>query len=294
MSVIAASTPRIGIALGAGGARGLAHVHVIEALDDLGLAPVAVTGSSIGAIVGAGVAAGMSGADIRMVLLETFRDSGAVLGKLWQLRPKSFGDLFSGGLVQFDPETVLDLFLPAAIPDSFEALRIPFGAVATDYYGLGEIVLSHGPLRRAIAASIAMPVVFRPVEIDGVTMIDGGAFNPLPFDRLPADVDLVIACDVVGGPVRVDGRSYPGARDSIFGAAQILMHAVTAEKLRTRRPDILVRPSVDHFRVLDFLKASAILKSTAGVKDEVKRAVEAALSARASDGGSTAIAEEGA
>lgn len=271
------TSPRIGLALGGGGARGLAHVHVLEALDELGLQASAITGCSIGSIVGSGYAAGMTGADIRSVLLETFRDAGAVWGKLWQLRPKSFGDLFSGGLVQFDPEMVLNLFLPAAVPSDFADLKIPFAVVAADYYGVKEIEIAAGPLRRAIAASIAMPVVFRPVEIDGVMMIDGGVVNPLPFDRLPADVDLVIACDVVGGPVRNGSKSYPGARESIFGAAQILMQSVTSEKLKTRRPDILIRPPVDHFRVLDFLKATAILKSTAAVKDEVKRAVEAIL-----------------
>lgn len=275
------STPRIGLALGGGGARGLAHVHVLEALDELGVTPAAITGCSIGAIVGAGRAAGMSGAEIRGVLAATFRDAGAVWGKLWQLRPKSIGDLFSAGLVQFDPERVLELFLPESLPADFSGLEIPFAVVAADYYGVREIEISTGPLRRAIAASIAMPVVFRPVEIDGVTMIDGGVVNPLPFDRLPADVDLVVACDVVGGPVRNGDRAYPSARESIFGAAQILMQSVTAEKLKTRRPDILVRPPVDHFRVLDFLKAAAILKSTASVKEEVKQAVAAALEAAA-------------
>jgi NTE family protein len=80
--------------------------------------------------------------------------------------------------------------------------------------------------------------------------------------------------------VRPAGRSIPNARESIFGASQILMQTVIAEKLKSRSPDVLVRPNVGVFGVLDFLKANAILKATAPVKDEVKRKLEAAIEHR--------------
>jgi len=271
---------RVGVALGGGGARGLAHVHVLEALDDLGVKPVAITGTSIGAILGSAYAAGMSGAEVREAVLDAFRRPSEIWAKLWQLRPKSFADLFGTGLTQFDPERVLDLFLPEGLPERFEDLAIPFTAVATDFYGCREVEIASGPLRRAVAASIALPIVFRPVEIDGVPMIDGGVVNPLPFDRLPDDVDLVIAVDVVGAPERAAGRSHPNARESIFGASQILMQTVITEKLKARRPDILVRPPVDAFGVLDFLKAAAVIRSTAAVREDVRRQLGAALEGR--------------
>lgn len=274
------TSPRIGLALGGGGARGLAHVHVLEALDEMGLPVTAVVGTSIGAIVGAGYAAGMSGREVHETIAAAFRRPADVWGKVWQLRPKSFSDLFGGGLVQFDAEKTLDLFLPATLPADFADLNIPFAVVAADFYGCTEVEIASGPLRRAIAASIALPIVFRPVEIDGAVLIDGGVVNPLPFDRLPADVDLVVAVDVVGMPVRPPSRPMPNASESIFGASQILMQTVTSEKLKSRRPDVLIRPPVDVFRVLDFLKATAILKSTASVKDSTKRQIEAALEAR--------------
>lgn len=274
------TSPRIGLALGGGGARGLAHVHVLEALDDLGLKAAAVTGTSIGSIIGAGYCAGLSGAEVREIVLDAFRRPGDVWAKMWQLRPKRIADLIGGGLVQFDPETVLGMFLPPDLPATFAELEIPLAVVAADFYGCTEVEISAGPLRPAVAASIALPIVFKPVEIGGVAMIDGGVVNPLPFDRLPADMDLVVAVDVVGGPVRPNARSYPNARESIFGASQILMQTVIAEKLKSRTPDILVRPPVDIFGVLDFLKANAILKATLPVRDEVKRKIEAALEHR--------------
>lgn len=287
------STPRIGLALGGGGARGLAHIHVLEALDELGLPPVAITGCSIGAIIGAAYAAGLGGRGVREVVTATFRNSGEVWGRLWQLRPKRIADLLGTGLTQFDALHTVEIFLPPEIPETFEELSIPFSVVAADFYGCREVEIAAGLLRPGIAASIAIPVLFRPVEIDGTVYIDGGVVNPLPFDRLPADVDLVIAVDVVGEPLRNAARAYPSASEAVFGASQILMQSLMAEKLKSRQPDVLVRPPIDAFRVLDFMKAAAILKSTAAVKDEVKRKVEAALEARVAGDAAAALVSAG-
>src|ERR1700754_3455356 len=83
------SPPTVGIAFGGGGARGLAHIHIIEALDELGIRPVAIAGASIGSIMGAAMAAGMSGAEIRDYTLATVGNRPAVLNKIWSLRPVS-------------------------------------------------------------------------------------------------------------------------------------------------------------------------------------------------------------
>lgn len=272
--------PRIGLALGGGGARGLTHIHVLEALDDLGLRPAAIAGTSIGAMFGAGAAAGLSGAELHELTLASLGRPGDVWGRLWNLRPRSFSDLV-GGIPLFDPEAVLHEFLPAEIPADFSDLVLPFCAVATDFYGGAELELASGDLRRAIAASIALPVIFRPVEIDGKTLVDGGVANPLPFDRLPENVDLVIAVDVVGSPVRPSRRSAPNAREALFGASQVLMHSLIAEKLKSRQPDLLIRPSIDRFRVLDFLKAKEILEATASIREGTKRQLGELLEDRA-------------
>jgi NTE family protein len=271
-----ATTPRIGLALGGGGARGLAHLHVLEALDDLGLRPAAVTGTSIGALIGAASAAGLSGREAREVSLAALGKPADVWSRIWNLRPRSFAHL-AGGIPLFDPEAVVAEFLPREIPADFSDLALPFSTIATDFYGAAEVRLDSGPVRRAVAASIALPVIFRPVELDGATLIDGGIVNPLPFDRLPADVDITIAVDVVGSPERPDKRSVPNAREALFGASQVLMQALIAEKLRSRVPDILIRPPVDRFRVLDFMKIRDILEATAAVRETVKRGIEACI-----------------
>jgi NTE family protein len=89
----AMTTPRIGLALGAGGARGLAHIPVVEALDEMGLRPAEIAGSSVGAVIGAGVAAGMSGRDIRRYVLDVFGTRSELLARFWQLRPQSLAEL---------------------------------------------------------------------------------------------------------------------------------------------------------------------------------------------------------
>lgn len=269
--------PSFAVAFGGGGARGLAHIHVIEALDDLGIRPVALAGSSIGAIMGAGVASGMTGREIHDFCRSVLSRRAEVAGRMWRARPGSMAEALAGGLrfSQFSIERILDAFLPPAIPKDFEDLGVPLQVTATDYYGHHLTVLDKGELRSAIAASAAIPAVFRPVVRDGRLLIDGGIYNPVPFDLLHGKADIVIGVDVVGAP-EDDGRNRPNTIELMFGATQLMMQSITAAKLKMMHPDILLRPPVSNFRALDFLKIDAVLAQTASIKEETKRAVDAA------------------
>lgn len=278
LAVPSSSSPRIAVALGGGGARGLAHIHVIEVLDELGLKPVAVSGASIGAIIGAGVAAGLTGRDIRDYCTATLGNNALVLAKLWALRPASMREMGGLRLGQFNLERILDAFLPQAIPEDFQNLVLPLTIVATDYYGQREMLIESGPLRQAIAASAAIPALFRPVTIGGRVMIDGGIFNPIPYETLMDKADIVIGVDVIGAP-EGDGTHVPNRLDSLFGASQLMMQANMALKLKIAPPHILLRPPVNRFRVLDFLKVSEVLSATEGVREELKRALDSAITA---------------
>lgn len=252
-------SPRIGLALGGGGARGLAHIPVLEAFDDLGLRPARIAGTSIGAIMGAVYGNGRSGEEIRDITRALFADRNSVLSRLWQLRPKRFSDVFRSAPVQFDPQRVLDVFIGDYLPERFEDIDIPLRMHATDFYGCEEVVFDSGPILPALAASIAMPAVFRPVQHQGRFLVDGGIVNPLPFDGLRADCDIVIAVDVVGAPVPRDDKDDVAILDSLFGSSQILMQTITKQKLKMEQPDILIHPPHDPIRVLDFMKAESIL-----------------------------------
>jgi len=270
--------PSFAVAFGGGGARGLSHIHIIEALDELGIRPVAIAGSSIGAIMGAGMASGMTGKAIYDHAHSILSRRAEVASRIWSTRPGSLAEVLQGGLrvSQFDIERILKAFLPEEIPETFAELKIPLRVTATDYYGHRLAVFADGELNSALGASAAIPAVFRPVTRDGVVLIDGGIYNPVPFDLLTGTADIVIAVDVVGAPERLDHRK-PNSIDLMFGATQLMMQSITAAKLKQCQPDILLRPPVSKFRVLDFLKIEALLAETAAIKDELKRAIEKAV-----------------
>lgn len=271
--------PTVAIALGGGGARGIAHIALLEAIDELGLRVTAIAGTSMGAIVGAAYAAGLSGADLRAHTLAILRDPTNVMARLLKARVGRFADLFAGrgaNPVLVDGEIVLDHFWPEAVPDRFEDLAMPFSVVATNYLSRGEAMFDSGPLAPAVAASMAIPGLVRPVEMNGQIFVDGGAVNPLPYHHLFGQADVVIACDVTGGPV-ANGHAIPHPFEATLGTAQIMMARITALMVQARAPDILVRPSVDRFRALDFFRAAQILAAAEGARDEIKRGLELRL-----------------
>lgn len=258
------------LALGGGGARGLAHIPVLEALDELGVKPVAIAGVSIGAAIGAAYAAGMSGRAIRRHAIGIAHNRGDTLARLYGARALALRDMLGAGFANplvLDAEKFCAAFLPKAVPETFEQLAIPLTVVATDLYGRGEVDLNSGPLRPAVAASMALPGLLQPVVIDGRILVDGGALNPLPFDRLPP-ADVVLAVDSSAGPG--EGGDVPGPWDTIFATMHVIGHALASRKLEQARPDLILRPKVGAFRLLDFFSASVILRTTEGAKAEVK------------------------
>ena len=271
---------KIGLALGAGGARGLAHIVALEALDDLGLKPHLITGASMGAIIGACYAAGLSGRDIRRHALDLFRDRAKVMATLLQARVGKITDLFArvpGNPALIDGEKMLDLFWPEQVPDRFDQLAIPFRAIATDFYQRQMRVFSEGALVTGVAASMAIPGLVRPVSAGTSVYIDGAVVNPLPFDCLD-DVNVRIGVEVTGGP-RSDAIGAPEPFEALFGSSQIMMGTIVNEKLKSARPDILLFPPIDDFAVLDFFRVKDILDASSGVADELKRGLEAKLNA---------------
>ena len=130
--------PSFAVAFGGGGARGLAHIHVIEALDELGIRPMAIAGSSIGAIMGAGMAAGMSGKEIHDYAHSVLSRRSEVASRMWRARPGSIGEMVRGRLpgrpVQHraHPEVVPAGGHPGAISPS---CKIPLKVTATDFFG---------------------------------------------------------------------------------------------------------------------------------------------------------------
>ncbi len=162
------SSARIGLALGAGGARGWGHIGVLRALDELGVTPDLVAGCSMGALVGAAWAAD------RLDALEDWVRAltpGKYLG-LMDIRP------LSGGLVE--ASEIAALLEELGVPDRIEDLPRPFAAVATDMETGREIWLREGPTHASVRASVGIPGVMSPVRLGGRWLLDGGLVNPIP------------------------------------------------------------------------------------------------------------------
>lgn len=269
----------LALALGAGGARGLSHIAVFEALDELGIKPVAIAGSSIGAVAGAVYAAGMSGKAIRRYVIDLAHNRADVWRRLMLARAGTIGDMFGGDLtaaVRLDAEKLITQFLPDLVPDDFGALGIPLTVVASNLYGRREVTFNSGPLKSALAASIALPTIMRPVLLGERVLIDGGATNPLPFDLLRGRADIIVAVDISGPPVE-DRKGLPNAIESLYATVLVMTSAIINEKLRHEAPDLLVQPNVGTFRTLDFFQASAILRVAEAAKTDLKAKLEALL-----------------
>ncbi|WP_062231920.1 patatin-like phospholipase family protein [Aureimonas sp. N4] len=274
--------PRLGLALGGGGARGIAHIHVLRALDELGLRPSHIAGTSIGALMGAAYAAGLTGLEIEDHVLQSLAHRRLVMGKLWRTRPANISEFLADGGFRFgqlNAEKVVAVFLPDAVPKSFAELRIPLTVMATSFFAGCERPLREGDLASAVGASVALPAVFRPVRRDEEVLIDGGISNPMPFDIVSQDTDFVVASDVTGGPVNT-GTLLPSPMEAMFGASQLMMHAIIRAKLACVSPDVLIQPEVSIYKVLDFMRARVIIEETAMVREDAKRRIGEALEAR--------------
>jgi NTE family protein len=268
---------RIGLALGGGGARGLAHIAILEAFDELGVKPAMIAGTSIGALIGAAYASGMSAAEIRRYCQTAFAKRGALVrhfylrwrGRIWDFwRP--------GSPALFKSERIFELVLPPGLPETFEGLEIPFKTVAADFFSQSEYVCESGPLLPAIAASAALPALLTPVKLGGRVLIDGGFVNPLPFDLLAPHASFIIACDVSGG-ASAERDGFPRPLETLLGAQQLALRSIINAKLKSSAPHLLVRPAVGQFRVLDFRRMDEILAASAAAKGEVLRGLAGLL-----------------
>ncbi len=271
----------IGLALGGGGARGLAHILVLEVFDELGIRPTAIAGTSIGAIFGATYAAGLTAKEIGARSDEILSHPAEIARRLFDTTTGSWMDLwtfrpFTAALM--NPQALVEIIFPEAATRNFSDLSIPLRVTATNYRDQSPVVLQEGALAPAVAASMALPALFRPVEQDGEILVDGGLTDPLPYDLLEPEGAISVAVDVTGRRT-VDNDHKPNALEAILGTSQIMQNAIIREKLKRQRPDILISPPVDDFRILEFYRIRNILSAAAPIKDELKQALETRLNA---------------
>ncbi len=184
---MAAATKTISLVLGSGGARGLAHIGVIQVLEERGYKISSISGSSMGALIGGIYATGK---------LDIYTEWVCALDRLDVLRLLDFS--FSGTAI-FKGERIINTLRELIGEQNIEDLPITFTAVATDIDESKEVWLSSGPLCEAIRASIAFPTIFSAVSYNGKTLVDGGLLNPIPIAPTLRDLtDMTIAVNLSG------------------------------------------------------------------------------------------------
>ncbi len=265
---------KVGLALGGGGARGLAHILMLEVLDELQIRPHRIAGTSIGAVIGAMYAAGMSAREIRgLVDRLTVADDESWLGSLFEQDGSRWWDfielrLGSGGLI--DTGAFASFLMETIGVSSFDQLSIPLKVVAADFWKREQVVFETGNLSPAIQASIAIPGLFNPLQHHGRVLVDGGLVNPVPYDLLFDECDTVVAIDVSGNrrPKSDDG---PGYFETLFNTLQITQAAILREKMKHRPPHVYIRPPLEDIRVLDFNRVNEIYQQATPARGKLMR-----------------------
>ncbi|MCX8084816.1 MAG: patatin-like phospholipase family protein [Calditerrivibrio sp.] len=280
---------KIGLALGSGAARGLAHIGLLKAFDEKGIRPYAITGSSMGALIG-----GLYAAGFPVVRMEEFANNldYHIFKRFVDIKISSAG-LIAGEKI----ERLLSMVLKKR---RFEELDIPFKCVSTDLLTGIEVVFDQGDLIKAIRASISFPVVFVPVYYEKMFLVDGGIKNPVPVDLLPDECDVKFAVNV--GPFVIKEQlvkkyyikndpsvengndsliekfysiiteqfkellldknvKYPNILETVIQTIAILQQNAYNNKLKEVRGEVVeVMPDLDDFKLTDFKKGDEIIK----------------------------------
>lgn len=264
---------KFGLALGGGGARGLAHIHVLETLDELGIRPCAIAGSSIGAVIGALYASGLSGKEIREVAhhgqASTPEKRNGIFPRYDLRRWAALLDPSFDRSGLFKGERIIRFLSDHIKCRTFEALEIPLVVTAAAYTDGSEVVFRSGDLLSAVHASMAIPGIFTPVERDGRLLLDGGVVNPLPYDLLQKECDRVIAVDV-GGVRHADEQFRPKFFDTVVGGFEIMESSMIRYRLKTNPPDIYLKPQIRNIGLLEFYKVDEILEQSKSLRDELQ------------------------
>lgn len=269
--------PRIGLALGSGGAGGLAHIAMLEVFEALEIEPAAVAGTSIGAIIGALHAAGLKSGEIQQLFREfgesalnpfsgLLEDNGAPgWRELLEIDLANGSFIDSSGFIAFISERF--------DARSFAELNKPLAIVATDYWSGEAQVFREGELLPPLKASMAVPGLFAPVAFGDKLLIDGGTSNPLPLDLLDG-VDIVVAIDVSGTRREArDGR--PDITDLLFSTFEIMQQSIVREKAEHAMPDIYIKPELPGIRLLHFDRVDRVVELAGKAAEKLRAALEA-------------------
>lgn len=271
----AQDTPRIGLVLSGGGAKGLAHIGILKALEEAGITPDFITGTSMGSIMGGLYAVGYSADEIKQIALEADWDqllTNKLLMNEVVYAEKDYYDRYvyevnvSGtklelpkGLIEGQKLSMLLSKLTAHVADirSFSELPIPYACIASDIENGDRVVLNSGSLARSMRASMAIPTVFTPVLMDDRLLVDGGLVHNFPVDEnLEMGADFIIGVFVGSTLLK---KEEMGSPLSVLTQSAFIMGSYDTEKQKSL-VDLYIEPDISEFSAGDFHRAAEIIK----------------------------------
>lgn len=270
------NVPKVGLVLSGGGAKGLAHIGVLKVIDSLGVKIDYVSGTSMGAVIGALYASGYSGNQLDSIFKNVdfdkiINDNLPRASKEFHERDNSekyaltlpFNDFkiklpsaLSGGHNTYSMLSKLTLHVSEV--DNFEDLPIPFFCIATNVETGKQVILEKGNLPQAIMASAALPTLFQPVKLNEKVLIDGGVVNNYPIDELRTKgIDVIIGVDVQDGLLN---------REELISAPDVLIQINNFRTIRDmaskiEKTDIYIKPNIKDYNVVSFNDAAKIIES---------------------------------
>lgn len=261
-----ANKQRIGLALSAGGARGIVHAKVLEVFDELGVKPDFIVGSSVGAIIGTLYASGLSGKELT-----------DICSKLSKKKWYKFFDLAfdSSGLVRGNG--VRDILKPYLDSVNIEELSIKTAIIATDFWKEKEVVFTKGNVIDALRASSSVPGIFIPYTNGNQVLVDGAVVNPLPSNVAKKHADIVIAIDITHeNPAKKNPKDKPTIFEMLSSSFQMLQEETVVYKMKAHPPDLYFAfKSAASVRAMDAKKMHTvpklIEKDLAKFKAELKK-----------------------
>ena len=263
---------RIGLVLGGGAARGIAHIGALQALEAHGIFPQYIAGTSVGALVGGLYAAGVSPA--RMVsLLEDIKWLDLVSFEVPKINWTELTKSVPQGILDLDKligwiEKIL------GGPVTFEQLNLPFAAVATDLLSSEIVVMNKGPLAPAIRASCSVPGIFTPFRRGGRLLIDGVVVNNLPISVVrDMGADYVVAVDLL--PITDERQAEP--RNLIETAMTALFMLARATQIEQQLGDVIVSPAIAHVNLADLAAGEELLEAGRKAMEAAIPKIQAAL-----------------
>jgi NTE family protein len=262
---IAKRPPKVGLALGGGAARGFAHVGVIQVLEEAGLRPDLVVGTSAGSLVAALYASGRNGAQLQQVA-EAMEEAAFTD---WTLPIFNRGMLRGEALARYVNSQVANKLI--------EQMAMPLGVVATDLHSGVGVLFQRGDTGTAVRASSAVPAVFQPVRIGAQEFVDGGLVSPVPVRYArQMGAELVIAVDISSAP---EGNPSGDTMQILLQTFAIMGKSINGHELRDA--DIVVRPALVGVGSADFTAKRRAIEAGRAAMQRLLPQVRAAMEAKA-------------